>query len=94
MKKRGVERSGRRGVVLLIAAGMMFVLFAFMGLALDVGYLQWSRRRAQTAGARVTRRRAGILFTRDSGFATPPAGETRSTRSARRRRTQPEREWT
>jgi hypothetical protein len=49
MKKRGVERSGRRGVVLLIVAGMMFVLFAFMGLALDVGYLQWSRRRAQTS---------------------------------------------
>jgi hypothetical protein len=39
----------RRGVILLTAAGMIFVLLAFVGLALDVGYLQWSRRRAQTA---------------------------------------------
>src|SRR6266478_5456671 len=42
-------KTGKRGVVLLAAAGMMFVLLAFVGLAFDVGYLQWSRRRAQTA---------------------------------------------
>jgi Putative Flp pilus-assembly TadE/G-like len=46
----GMARNdSRRGVVLLTAAGMMFVLLAFVGLAFDVGYLQWSRRRAQTA---------------------------------------------
>jgi len=28
---------------------MMFVLLAFVGLAFDVGYLQWQRRRAQSA---------------------------------------------
>src|SRR5439155_10574785 len=28
---------------------MIFVLLAFVGLAFDVGYVQWSRRRAQTA---------------------------------------------
>ena len=39
----------KRGVVLLSAVGMMFVLLAFVGLAFDVGYMQWSRRRAQTA---------------------------------------------
>src|SRR6266853_813713 len=49
MKKLGVERRDRRGVILIIVAGMMFVLLAFVGLAFDVGYLQWSRRRAQTA---------------------------------------------
>src|SRR5207253_1962125 len=35
--------------VLPMAVGMMFVLVAFVGLAFDVGYLQWARRRAQTA---------------------------------------------
>src|SRR5258708_4681329 len=49
MKKREVEWGGRRGIILLVAAGMMFVLLAFVGLAFDVGYLQWSRRRAQTS---------------------------------------------
>jgi len=49
VKKREVERHGRRAVILVIAAGMMFVLLAFVGLAFDVGYLQWSRRRAQTS---------------------------------------------
>src|SRR6266404_873414 len=39
----------KRGVVILTAVGMMFVLLAFVGLAFDVGYMQWSRRRAQTA---------------------------------------------
>src|SRR3954466_896325 len=48
-KHHRVERSGRRGSILLLASGMMFVLLAFVGLAFDVGYLQWSRRRAQTA---------------------------------------------
>src|SRR5260370_7647345 len=42
-------KNNKRGVVLLTAVGMMFVLLAFVGLAFDVGYLQWSRRRAQTA---------------------------------------------
>src|SRR5260370_5246664 len=49
MKKRGVERRGRRGVILIIVTGMIFMLLAFVGLAFDVGYLQWSRRRAQTS---------------------------------------------
>ena len=43
------EKNNKRGVVILTAVGMMFVLLAFVGLAFDVGYLQWSRRRAQTA---------------------------------------------
>ncbi len=42
-------KNNKRGVVLLTAVGMMFVLLAFVGLAFDVGYMQWSRRRAQTA---------------------------------------------
>src|SRR3989454_12113541 len=42
-------KNNKRGVVILTAVGMMFVLLAFVGLAFDVGYLQWSRRRAQTA---------------------------------------------
>src|SRR5216117_2516868 len=42
-------QNGKRGFVLPTAVGMMFVLVAFVGLAFDVGYLQWSRRRAQTA---------------------------------------------
>src|SRR5260370_35742337 len=49
MNEQRVQRRGKRGVILLIAAGLMFVLLAFVGLAFDVGYLQWSRRRAQTA---------------------------------------------
>jgi len=49
MNEQRVRRRGKRGVILLIAAGLMFVLLAFVGLAFDVGYLQWSRRRAQTA---------------------------------------------
>src|SRR5437899_7171757 len=51
LRKTGVRmgRLGRRGFLLLVAAGMMFVLLAFVGLAFDVGYLQWGRRRAQTA---------------------------------------------
>src|SRR5438270_11570441 len=43
------RRTGKRGVIILAAVGMMFVLLAFVGLAFDAGYLQWSRRRAQTA---------------------------------------------
>src|SRR5438874_7303475 len=42
-------QNGNRGFVLPMAVGMMFVLLAFVGLAFDVGYLQWQRRRAQTA---------------------------------------------
>src|SRR5438874_7174241 len=42
-------QNGNRGFVLPMAVGMMFVLLAFVGLAFDAGYLQWSRRRAQTA---------------------------------------------
>src|SRR5436190_16343723 len=42
-------KNNKRGVVILTAVGMMFVLLAFVGLAFDVGYMQWSRRRAQTA---------------------------------------------
>src|SRR2546426_7648629 len=42
-------KNNKRGVVILTAVGMMFVLLAFVGLAFDVGYLQWSRRRAKTA---------------------------------------------
>src|SRR2546426_9410646 len=42
-------KNNKRGVVILTAVGMMFVLLAFVGLAFDVGYLQWGRRRAQTA---------------------------------------------
>src|SRR5262245_64354971 len=49
-RKSGIaERSGKRGIVVLAAAGLIFVLLAFLGLAFDVGYLQWCRRRAQTA---------------------------------------------
>src|SRR3954468_8269548 len=43
------KRHAKRGVMLLTAAGLMFVLLAFVGLAFDVGYLQWQRRRAQNA---------------------------------------------
>jgi hypothetical protein len=32
-----------------MATGMIFVLLAFVGLAFDVGFVQWQRRRAQTA---------------------------------------------
>src|ERR1043166_5147754 len=49
MNEQRLQRRGRRGSILLIAAGMMFMLLAFVGLAFDVGYVQWSRRRAQTA---------------------------------------------
>jgi hypothetical protein len=42
-------RDRRSGVILLTAAGMIFVLLAFVGLAFDVGYMQWQRRRAQNA---------------------------------------------
>src|SRR5688572_19239616 len=44
-----LNNRGRRGSIVLLATGMIFVLLAFVGLAFDVGYLQWSRRRAQTA---------------------------------------------
>jgi hypothetical protein len=49
MNEHRVRRRGKRGVILLVVAGLMFVLLAFVGLAFDAGYLQWSRRRAQTA---------------------------------------------
>ncbi len=49
MKQDGVQRRDRRGVILIAVTGMIFVLLAFVGLAFDVGYMQWSRRRAQTA---------------------------------------------
>src|SRR5438876_4619844 len=49
MKEQRLRRGGESGFLLLVAAGLMFVLLAFVGMAFDVGYLQWSRRRAQTA---------------------------------------------
>src|SRR5579872_3085059 len=49
MKQDGMRGRGRRGFVLIAVTGMIFVLLAFAGLAFDVGYMQWSRRRAQTA---------------------------------------------
>ena len=49
MKLDTLRRGGKRGVILLIASGLMFVLLAFVGLAFDVGYMQWLRRRAQTS---------------------------------------------
>src|SRR5260370_27992285 len=49
MKEAGIQRRDRRGVILIAVTGMLFVLLAFAGLAFDVGYMQWSRRRAQTA---------------------------------------------
>src|SRR3954469_11449528 len=44
-----LKASGEKGIILLAATAMIFVLLAFVGVALDIGYLQWSRRRAQTA---------------------------------------------
>src|SRR5882724_2811531 len=44
-----VERRSQRGVVILMTVGFLFVLLGFLGLAFDVGFLQWQRRRAQTA---------------------------------------------
>lgn len=38
-----------RGFVLLTVGLMLVVLFAFLGLAMDVGYLQWTKRRMQVA---------------------------------------------
>jgi Predicted membrane protein (DUF2134). len=49
VKQDGVQRRDRRGVVLIAVTGLIFVLLAFAGLGFDVGYMQWSRRRAQTA---------------------------------------------
>src|SRR2546425_236529 len=43
------KQRGKRGFIVLLATGMIFGLLAFVGLAFDVGYLQWCRRRAQTA---------------------------------------------
>jgi len=49
MKSSRVVRRSERGVIILMATGIIFVLIAFLGLAFDVGFLQWQRRRAQTA---------------------------------------------
>src|SRR5438874_2757739 len=76
MNDRRVGRDGRRGTILLIAAGMMFVLLAFVGLAFDVGYVQWGRRRAQTAADAAAL--AGALNFLQGGSSYIAEGETSS----------------
>lgn len=43
------SRSTQRGVVILTLAVALMILFGFVALAIDVGYMQWTKRRAQTA---------------------------------------------
>jgi len=43
------NQSGRRGFVAITTAVMIIGLLAFAGLAIDIGYLEWTRRRAQVA---------------------------------------------
>src|SRR5437667_10325258 len=63
-------KNNKRGVIILAAVGMMFVLLAFVGLAFDAGYLQWSRRRAQTAADAAAVAAAWALAQRDA-ITTP-----------------------
>ncbi|HYZ86124.1 MAG TPA: pilus assembly protein TadG-related protein [Bryobacteraceae bacterium] len=43
------SRTKQRGVILILLAMMITVLLGFLGLAIDVGFMMWMRRRAQTA---------------------------------------------
>src|SRR5260370_17769078 len=43
------HRSKERGFIALTYALVAFVLLGFAGLAVDVGYMQWNKRRAQAA---------------------------------------------
>lgn len=43
------SQSGRRGFVAITTAVMLIGLLAFTGVAIDIGYMEWTRRRAQVA---------------------------------------------
>jgi Flp pilus assembly protein TadG len=43
------RKHGERGSVALLYAVIMLVMMAFAGLAIDVGYMQWQKRRIQAA---------------------------------------------
>lgn len=50
IRKSSGGRRGRRTGFVLLTAGLLFVgLISFLGLAFDVGYLEWTRRRLQIA---------------------------------------------
>jgi len=43
------KRRGERGYVLITSTLMILVLLGFLGLAIDVGYMEFTKRRIQTA---------------------------------------------
>jgi uncharacterized membrane protein len=43
------RKRGERGSVAILYAVIMLVMMAFAGLAIDVGYMQWQKRRVQAA---------------------------------------------
>ena len=50
IRKNSGGRRGRRSGFVMLTAGLLFVgLIGFLGLAFDVGYLEWTRRRLQIA---------------------------------------------
>lgn len=66
------SQSGRRGFVAITTAVMIIGLLAFAGLAIDIGYLELTRRRAQVAvdaaavGASLEIQRGGDATARDA----------------------------
>src|SRR5437660_16345 len=49
MNRTSRHNSNERGFIALTYAVVAVVLLGFAGLAIDVGYMQWNKRRAQTA---------------------------------------------
>src|SRR5258708_4420551 len=49
MKTTFRRRSGERGFIVIAYAAMLTVILGFTGLAVDVGYLQYQKRRIQAA---------------------------------------------
>jgi hypothetical protein len=49
-KPQPTKSNRRRGYVLMTMAPGATMLFGSIGLAVDVGYLQWTRRGVQTGG--------------------------------------------
>src|SRR5579863_2985436 len=72
-KRRGTAKDGERGYVLFTMAACMVVLCGFAGLVADLGYGEYTRRRAQAAADAGAKSAALEILANDSSAITTAA---------------------